>query len=637
MILQKPYLTITLLLAVCSMLSANNIDIPTFNCDRLDWEEMHTYTQTHSKEVSSCLLSKLNKITSQKKTENYIFPYYFNLSKAFRYQADYGKSIIYARRALNVTHTPRDSIQSLLLLSRAYRANDDVSKALEQTLNALKIAEYQSLNNNEKIYTHIELARIYYTLQDSTLAAEHLNQIEKRVEQTSLPTLKAEYYYQRARVKYWYHRHSGFEEIINLLHKSLDLFENTNEYYQIATTLDFLGVCYADIEDYDKSHEFYTKSLSLKNTLSDDYGKAITYNNFGLLQFIQFKDKEAIEYYNKSIAISKGIEAYELTARSYQNIASLHEENNSLKTSIEYLRKQMTARDTLKARQKANLSLDMSIQYSIEGEINEKEQKIKTQKKQLNYLSLTSGLLFLIAILTYLLYRQISQVNTFKNQLFSIIGHDLRGMMSSAYAAKRSIERTKKQAENQSFNKPINKMGSVIDGLNGFIENMLYWGFAQTNRVNIERKKFDVEEVTDEVVGYFKYDLERKNIQLKKDIPTNFQIYADEETTKVVLRNLLSNAIKFSPIDSEILVSARQNRRYNLVAVKDSGAGIPPEKTPHLFAVSKEKVSRGTLGEKGTGMGLWLCKEMMRRNKGKITVESSLQEGTCFTLHFPKI
>ena len=146
-----------------------------------------------------------------------------------------------------------------------------------------------------------------------------------------------------------------------------------------------------------------------------------------------------------------------------------------------------------------------------------------------------------------------------------------------------------------------------------------------------------MDSLVEQVAYNFKYDLEHKNISLKKDIPDDFSVHADLNTTKVVMRNLLANAIKYSEAGGEITIRGIKNRQDHIIQVIDKGQGIPPDKIPILFEVNNEKVTSGTAGEKGTGLGLWLCKEMMEKNKGSITVESTLGKGTSFTLQFPNI
>jgi len=636
---------------VCSFffayfIHANDIAInhAPFDCEKMEWTSMSLLTQIHSKAVIQCLSEKMNTDTAYYHQNRFNIRYY--LAKAYGYQSDYRQCAYFSRKALQAAHTPDDSIHTLLLLSKTYRTNDNTSEAQSVTTQALDIATNESLQI-QKALTHIELARIFYDLKDSLKAVNQLFNAKNVVENSENHLLKGEYYYQKARVEYWHERHTDFDNIIQLLFKSLDLFTASDAYFEVAATLDFLGSCHIDIGEYTQSGDFFQKSLSLKNTLDDIHGTAISYNNLGDLAFQEYKDEEALQHYNKSIAISQSIKAYKLLDASYYSIASLFEENNDSGQSIHYLRKKIAATDSLRMRQREDLLYDLQTQY----ETREKEQTIQIQEKELQVqrqrlvsMSLVAIFLSLIAGLIYFLYHQknrlnkiitqqkdeLQDLNTFKNRLFSIVGHDLRGMMSKLDISQEDVEY---DTENQLPS--VSKMGGIIDRLKGFVENILYWGFANTDRLSFQPRMHELEQIVKQVAYNFKYDLEHKNITLTKDIPHEFSIRADLDTTKVVLRNLLANAIKYSENNSEIIIKGQENGRYQLVQIIDNGQGIPPEKVPMLFDINPEKITKGTAGEKGTGLGLWLCKTMMEKNEGKIEVHSTRGEGTSFTLYFP--
>ncbi len=625
-----------------SCASGGNITL--FNCDESNWKDFAVYTQTQNAEVHTCLLNEIK--TQGKRYLERPYNCYFYIAQACYYQTNYGSSTHYAQQALNATNKPEDSTRALLLLARTCRANDKISEAQNYTLQALYIA--QRTLEEDRAYAYIELARINYTLKDSLNATQYLDRAGNIVENVQNPNLKGAYYYQKARVQYWYEGTTDLDEVITQLLKSLEYSESAENYAQIATTLDFLGSCYWRKAAYKEAKEYYEKGLEVKNMMGDIYGQAMLYNNLASLSYMQDMEAnipEAIQYFKKSAKLSEKIDAFELLKATYGNIAAMYEQNKHPDSTIAYFRKTMAVMDTLKLRQREDLIYDLQTQY----ETREKEQQIKAQKQQLSYLGLSAGLLALVAGLIYFLYRQKSRLNTiitgqkeeleklnsFKNQLFSIMGHDLRGMMSKLNMSQRKMVRVQAKQGDDDMKAPVSKMGAIIDGLNGFIENILYWGFSQTNRLHFTYENINVDSVVEQVAYNFKYDLEHKNITLKKDMSDDFSVYADLNTIKVVIRNLLANAIKYSDADGEITIRGIIGNPNRLIQVIDEGQGIPPEKIPILFAVNNEKVTRGTAGEKGTGLGLWLCKEMMEKNKGTIEVESRVGKGTIFTLHFP--
>jgi signal transduction histidine kinase len=149
-------------------------------------------------------------------------------------------------------------------------------------------------------------------------------------------------------------------------------------------------------------------------------------------------------------------------------------------------------------------------------------------------------------------------------------------------------------------------------------------------------EKIKVSQVFQEVSDLVDGNLKMKNITLEKHLPPDLVIIADSASFNTVLRNLISNAIKFSHPEGKIVLSAEKVNSNTLFSVKDQGVGIDPEKLEVLFTLNK-KSNKGTAGEKGTGLGLILCKELVELNKGEILVESEFGKGSTFSFTIPNV
>ncbi|HUJ73781.1 MAG TPA: HAMP domain-containing sensor histidine kinase, partial [bacterium] len=127
-----------------------------------------------------------------------------------------------------------------------------------------------------------------------------------------------------------------------------------------------------------------------------------------------------------------------------------------------------------------------------------------------------------------------------------------------------------------------------------------------------------------------------KSITITMDIPETLEALGDLEMVKTIVRNLVSNAIKFSPEGTQIRVEGRGSGGVASIAVRDQGIGMSPAAMARLFKIGPPNVSKaGTRGERGTGLGLILCKELATKNHGDIQVESTLGKGSVFTLILP--
>ena len=139
----------------------------------------------------------------------------------------------------------------------------------------------------------------------------------------------------------------------------------------------------------------------------------------------------------------------------------------------------------------------------------------------------------------------------------------------------------------------------------------------------------------DEIYHLQEENLRSKKIQFQKIIEDNIEVFADYEMIQVVIRNLVSNAIKFTPDGGSIILKVSGNGNMANISVIDTGTGIPDEIKRDLFKMDKTITEQGTSGERGTGIGLLLCKDFVEKNKGQISVESILGKGSEFRFTLP--
>ncbi len=231
---------------------------------------------------------------------------------------------------------------------------------------------------------------------------------------------------------------------------------------------------------------------------------------------------------------------------------------------------------------------------------------------------------------------QLQAALSVKNKFFSIIAHDLKGPIASLTAFLRMFIQY-----NESFSKEetiafAQKMQTTTDSLSTLLENLLAWSRSQTGHIQIKPAQLQVYPVLQQNIELLLPKAEKKQISFVVEMPETLTLWADADVLDFVLRNLLSNALKFSYEKSEITITAKEHKGKVSISVRDQGMGIPEEVLPHLFDAQAHITTRGTANEKGTGLGLLLCKEFIEQNKGTITVESKRREGSVFTITLPK-
>lgn len=223
---------------------------------------------------------------------------------------------------------------------------------------------------------------------------------------------------------------------------------------------------------------------------------------------------------------------------------------------------------------------------------------------------------------------ELEEANQTKTKLFSIIGHDLRGPINSFMALFNLIEEG--HVSRDEFQQLVPELQRSVNGLRLILENLLSWSSNQMMRIESKPKDLDVRQIADEHIAFFGVVAMGKNIRLRCLVPEGCYIWMDEDHLRLVLRNLISNAIKFTPANGCVEILTEEKPDQIWIIVKDDGIGMSPEKAAQLFNPQAPVSERGTAGERGTGLGLNLCKEFVEKNQGKIWVESSTRTGSKF-------
>lgn len=216
--------------------------------------------------------------------------------------------------------------------------------------------------------------------------------------------------------------------------------------------------------------------------------------------------------------------------------------------------------------------------------------------------------------------------NATKNKFFRIIAHDLRNPMGTLVNFSELILNDYSSIKSKDLKAYIDQFYNLSKTTFCLLENLLQWSSSQAGRIHFNQEQINLSEIIRQNIDLVKAN--SKNINLITCIKTECHAYADENMIKTVIRNLLSNALKFTPNNGTIEVSCIENKDFLYVTVKDSGIGINKEDQNKLFKTNVHHSTLGTSNEKGSGLGLILCKEFVEKNKGTIKIESEPNKGT---------
>lgn len=232
--------------------------------------------------------------------------------------------------------------------------------------------------------------------------------------------------------------------------------------------------------------------------------------------------------------------------------------------------------------------------------------------------------------------KELSQANATKNVFFSIIAHDLKGPIGNFTQLLNLFKENFNDISNEERLDYINILSGLSIKTNHLLDDLLLWAKIQMNTIEFVVDSVNLKSLVRNSIGIVEEKAREKKIILLTQIDDVF-VNVNESSIKTIIRNLLSNAIKFSHKNNQLIVKSRLIKKDNIVeiAIKDQGVGISKESLNHLFKIESSFSTYGTEMEKGSGLGLILCKELVEKNGGKIWVESEENVGSTFFFTLP--
>lgn len=402
---------------------------------------------------------------------------------------------------------------------------------------------------------------------------------------------------------------------------------------------------------YDSASALFKKSENVFVLAKTDLGR-------GLVLLSEKKYKQAQALMEKSAETAHRLNAWTLEVECYKELSQLFEEIEDFKRSLYYFKRHQAVEDSMFSQgMQARIFQDQ-----IRFETSSKDEQIisltkqeKIRRDQIRKQDLVQNILVvttaLTAVLLFSVYRsgqrrikinklllehqdeikkrsqELEQLNQVKDKFFSIISHDLRSPINALSGILELM--AKDQITPDEFLALNKELRLQFGHTKTLINNLLDWTLLQMDKLKIQVEKIDLHVLADNNIKLLS-SLHYKEIKITNKVaPLSFAL-GDSNMINLVLRNLLTNAIKFSEAGNLIEVAAKLDGENYIVSVKDNGVGISPEVQKILFEKTSGYSTRGTANEKGTGLGLILCKEFVERNGGRIWLESELGKGSTF-------
>lgn len=424
--------------------------------------------------------------------------------------------------------------------------------------------------------------------------------------------------------------------------------------FKASTIYQNIGTCYLHLNEFAKAEEYLFKSKNLKEKENDNGSLINLYTNIANLYYVQYKDAQAVPYFEKAYALSKKVNDFKKKADATQNMAAVEENRGNYKKALEYRKEFKQWNDSIYNQNKVWAVADYEKKFAVaqkqkQIKVLEVENQLKnTQRNSLFFSAI--GLLIMLSGGIYLYAQKaknnkiilaqknkLDQLNATKDQLFSIVSHDLRSSVNALKTSNSKLSATLETRNYDELNQLINQNSVIANGAYSLLDNLLHWAMLQTKQLYFHKEAVHLNSIIQQVEYNYKPLLFEKSITFENSVSKNIFILADIDSLKIVFRNLLDNAIKFSNENGKISFHTQENDSdYYQLIIEDNGFGMSKETIEALLADNDLLAKKNDAEIIGTGLGMQLCKQMIKKNGGILNIESEINMGTKIILTLPK-
>lgn len=590
---------------------------------------------------------------------------YTNIASALFRKGMYSEAMINNDSALMYAERYNQKLQAAKVrsnIANVYYKMGNYTRALDFYLQGLKTQEEEKGNVVDIASDLSNIANIYMRLNDYANALKYNNRAlginrSSDAKNHVIGNLTTNAIIYNARKQY--------DSSLAALNEAYNIAtQNKNEYLQNLLKGN-MAEAYMNKGDLSKSLTLYQETLVISEKLKDDEGVGIAKAGIGEVYYKQGKTGQGIALMKEGLNIMQQIGVKETARDISGKLATAYEKDGDYKNALNYYKIYDALFDSLSSDDAKSKAEQMVFNYEIEKkqreiEILEKDKAldvVKANNKNIMLFTAFIGTL-LAAVIAIMFFRnaqrerkrqmeilrqkeeieaqaaRLKELNDFKDITFSVLSHDLRSPVNALTGTMMMLDEKLMTPEEFSIHK--NELNNKLQSVSLLLENMLYWAQSRMKgEQTLEIEKLHVKRKALKTIAVLKDAALQKNIVLTPHIPEDLIAYGDANQIDIVFRNLISNAIKFTPEGGTVSINGYASGNTTQISITDTGVGMTDDQLSKLFNELTLNSTRGTGGEKGTGLGLQLCYEFIKKNGGDIVVTSTHGKGSTFTITLP--
>ena len=570
------------------------------------------------------------------------------------------RSVEYGKQAIELATKYKNYenlVKAYSFVGVAYRILGNYSESTDYYYKGLELAKKYNIIEQEG-YSYINIANLHIYQEYYNSALENLNKALEIAEKADDKRMKAYVFLNFGRAQLL--RKEYDNALINF-EKTLALREEIQQISGLAVCYKYLGDVYFEKKNFENALIKYKESLKTVDKESD---KDLTANIYIKIAEIYLHSKEynlAETNANNAQLIAEEIGAKLVIRDALKVLSEVYYQTEQFKKTAESNKCIIKYNDSLFNQQLSEKIFNL--EYKFEKEKKQAEIDLLNKDRQIQELLLTRSktlsvtlsiiLILITGMFIFFLYTyrhrqkqnkilekqrdELKRLNLTKDKMFLIIGHDLRGPVGSLISLIEVLLAEEEISSNKSLVNTFNIFMKSVQSINDLLENLLFWARSQRGDVTYVPEKLNMNLIIEKNLLVFKGVADSKEISLNTSLTEEFNVYADKNMLTLVVRNLLSNAIKYTSKGGNVDINITRDNGTIKFSISDSGVGFDQEIAEKIFKNDSFYTTIGTNNEKGSGLGLILCKEFVLKMGGKIWAESTPGKGSTFFFTIPEL
>jgi len=566
-------------------------------------------------------------------------------SESYKYK-DWNKALSFYNLAFEEAQKAKDTLSLADISVETAYIYYELGRYEEALKKAFDAHEYYTYLNNQKGVAKAlnEIGTLYDILNDKQNALSNLlKSLEIRLKLNDADDLWESY----LNLGVFYYYSNDFD-------KALENYKNALEIKSNERVLVNIGEIYMEQGNLDTALDYFNQTIAIvKESAPNGYIEALATMNIGIIHYKRKNINTALTYLNQSLEIAKKVNTKLLLRDIYSALVEVYVIMNDYKSAYDTNKLLIEVKDELFNEKQIEEIARMKTMFETEQKENQiriQEYIIKQSQSRLFLVILTASILIIAVVFLIFSLRlkqktknlleqknkQLELSNATKDKFFSIISHDLRSPVASFRNLSGLIGKNIENYSDDQIKDLMQTLSSSADETFTMLNNLLEWSKAQQNKIQIVKFPINIQRLCNKVITELSAKIKEKEIKINTDKIESFEANVDENIISTALRNLLTNAVKFSPQGSEIIIETLHNGSSFNISVQDSGIGMIESDIKKLFCIEYDTKSIGKSPEKGSGLGLILCNELISLHGGDITVESEINKGSKFNIIIPQ-